>query len=508
MIHNPLLTPDYQERVQRKWKNVIAAGGDIQDSNIALTTALVLENTQREFERPKAGSRLNESFAGTIQSNGGMGAQSGAAGDGGGQLGANHDYTDYNNDSRMPNIIIPTLRRIFPELIAHNVVGVQPMNGPVGFAFALRAKYGINRNGTAGDATADNDEIGYNTIHSDFTGKAGMGDADNTEFYSDIKNDYPGGGALNEAGDADLDGDANPVTNPVSKGDMWAAFAGSTDANLHGQGATLGESEWWKIGDDMPMTKFSLEKGTVEAKSRKLGAHWSLELEEDMMNMHGVSANSEMVDIMSYEIQAEIDRQLIGEMVKASLNGDVGLHYSAWDPATADGRNQIERIGTLYTQVLIKGQQIAVNSRRGPANFAFADTTTCSLLERLGDFQVDAEGGKVQTIKNTVGITKAGSIRHGSVNLYRDTFAGGNYVLLGYKGPTPYDSGVIYCPYIPVQMMQAQGTQDFSPRMGIRTRYGVLNNLFGAANFYHFIKVNGINGAVQGDASNNRVFTF
>jgi hypothetical protein len=211
---------------------------------------------------------------------------------------------------------------------------------------------------------------------------------------------------------------------------------------------------------------------------------------------------------LTYDINADIYRLLIGYLLKATLNGTPGTHFSNWTPETADGRNQIERIGTLYTQVLIKGQQIAINSRRGPANFAFADTTTCSLLERLGDFTADAEGSKVQTIKNTVGITKAGSIRHGSVNLYRDTFAGGNYVLLGYKGPTPYDSGVIYCPYIPVQMMQAQGTQDFSPRMGIRTRYGVLNNLFGAANFYHLLKVDGITGTVEGPDAGTRVFTF
>lgn len=496
MIHNPLLTPDYQERVQRKWKDVIAAGGDIKDRNIALTTALVLENTQREFERPKA-SMMTESYGGIIASNGGMGAGPGP-GNGGGVLGTNHDFTDYTKDSRMPNIIIPTLRRIFPELIAHNVVGVQPMNGPVGFAFALRAKYGANGKGNINN---ENNEIGYNLIDSAFSGDAGLESEDNSGLYAETGLETnPGLGPLDPADDGDP-----ATTDQVS--DYWRAFSGKEVVNDNsGRGATLADSEWWKIGEDMPMTKFSLEKGTVEAKSRKLGAHWSLELEEDMMNMHGVSANNEMVDIMSYEIQAEIDRQLIGEMVKSALNGEAGKHYSNWTPETADGRNQIERIGTLYTQVLIKGQQIAINSRRGPANFAFADTTTCSLLERLGDFTVDSEGDKVQPIKSTVGITKAGSIRHGAVALYRDTFAGGNYALLGYKGPTPYDSGVIYCPYIPVQMMQAQGTQDFSPRMGLRTRYGVLNNLFGAANFYHMMKIEGLTGSVAADGG--RVFTF
>lgn len=493
MIHNPLLTPDYQEKVQRKWKDVIAAGGNIVDKNIALTTALVLENTQREFEAPKA-RLMNESYAGALSSTGGMGAGPGPA-NGGGVLGTNHDFSDYTKDSRMPNIIIPTLRRIFPELIAHNVVGVQPMNGPVGFAFALRAKYGANGKGAI---AAEGDEIGYNKIDSAFTGAQGLEAEDNSVLYAV-------NGAETNPGNGPLDATDTVATDEVS--DYWRAFSGQEVSNAYsGQGASLADSEWWKVGEDMPMSSFTLEKGTVEAKSRKLGAHWSLELEEDMMNMHGVSANSEMVDIMSYEIQAEIDRQLIGEMVKAALNGEAGKHYSNWTPETADGRNQIERIGTLYTQVLIKGQQVAINSRRGPANFAFADTTTCSLLERLGDFTVDSEGDKVTPIKSTVGITKAGSIRHGAVSLYRDTFAGGNYALLGYKGPTPYDSGVIYCPYIPVQMMNAVGTQDFSPRMGLRTRYGVLNNLFGAANFYHLMKIDGLTGT--GVADGGRVFTF
>lgn len=499
------LTPEYQEHVHGKWKAVMDSYGTIKDIGTAVATAMVLENTQREFDAPVARRRkLTESYTGAIASTGGMGAGPSAA-TGGGPLGTNHDFTNYVNDMRMPQVIIPIVRRIFPELLAHKVVGVQPMNGPVGFAFALRSKYGINRGGVAGDVTAQGNEIGYNTIHTDFTGEngttgtnvSGLPLVDKSSLYSTA------GQTTTAQGQVGLGLGALPDT--VGTADYWNAFSGAGYAGGFGQ--DMANSEWWKIGEDMPMVTFGLEKSIVEAKSRKLGSHWSLELAEDMMNMHGVNAEDEMVNIMSYELQAEIDRQLLAEMVKASLGGNAGSHFSTWTPVTADGRHQQERISALYTHLLVSANKVAINSRRGPANFAFADTTTCALLERCGDFTVDAEGDKVAAIgKTNVGITKAGAIRHGSINLYRDTFATGNYILLGYKGSTAYDSGIIYCPYIPLSTMSATGTQDFTPRMGIRTRYGVANNLFGAANYYHFVRVTGLNTNI--DPAGNRIFLY
>jgi hypothetical protein len=481
------LTPDYQENVLNRWSKVLEAGKGINDPNTALATALVLENTQREFQKG-----LNESYTGATSSAGGFGAcfgtGAGTGPSGGGALGSAFDYSV--NDKRIPTVVIPTLRRIFPELLAHNVVGVQPMNGPAGFAFALRAQYGRNRQGVAGDSSVTGQEIGYNTINSDFTGASGMTELDESGNYCNT-----------------VDG-VGPISPVAASNDLWQAFAGTSSAELeraNGMGASLCDAEWWKIGEDMPMSHFQMEKGIVEAKSRKLAAHWSLELAEDMMNMHGVDVDSEMVNIMSYEIQAEIDRQLLGEMVKAAINGTAGQHYSTWSPVSADGRNQLERIGTLYTQFLIGAQRVATNTRRGPANFAIADSTTTAFLERLSDFTLD--GASVAADNDSVGVARVGTLRQGAIKLYRDTFAGGNYVLLGYKGPTAYDSGIIYCPYIPIQLLKATGEQDFSPRIGVRTRYGVLANLFGSANYYHFIKVEGINSVLLA-ADGGRVFSF
>jgi len=454
------LSPDYQDKVLKRWNPVIDAGGEIKDEYKKVSTAMVLENTQREFDQT-----LTESYGS------GFGAQAGPSSNGGGALGSTFDYGA--NDSRIPTIVIPTVRRIFPELLAHDVVGVQPMNGPVGFAFALRSQYGTD--GTMGSTTQNasaGTEIGYNQLDSTFTGASGN----------------------------------------AGSGSYWESFAGaSTPGGLYnnqvypgGQGATLAQSEWASIGTDMPMAKFKMEKGIVEAKSRKLASEWSLELAEDMKKMHGVDVDSEMVNILSYEIQAEIDRQLLAEMVKAAINGN---RTSTWSPVSADGRNQMERIGTLYTHILDKANDVAITSRRGAANFAITSPKVTAILERLQDFTCwnGANDGKINS--NTVGVSKMGTLRQGNINVYRDTFAGGNYVLLGYKGPNPYDSGIIFCPYIPVQLMRALGPNDFTPRLGARTRYGVLEHVFGSDLYYHFIKVDDLTTTALA-ADGGRIFTY
>lgn len=470
------LSPDYQEKVVARWSKVLNSGAPIRSEAARVATALVLENTQREFDKHRTG-QLNEAAIIGMGAGAGNIATGAYAGTGGGALGSASTYGV--TDSRIPTIVIPTLRRIFPELLAHDLVGVQPMSGPVGFAYALRFQYGVNGQGTPG--ASQGDEMGYGTVDSQFTGASGL---------------------------VSLDESANFAVVPTGVGttalstDAWTAFAGATNYASNGMGASMQNAEWWAIGEDMPMSQFRLEKGVVEAKTRKLAAHWSLELGEDMMNMHGIDVDAEMVNVMSYEVQAEIDRQVLGEMVKAAI---VAGKVSTWSPVSADGRNQLERIGTIYTQTLIKSQAIATATRRGPATFAVASPTVVALLERLGDFTLDK--ASVEASHASVGIAKVGQMRQGGMGLYRDTFAGGNYILLGYKGPTAYDAGIIYCPYIPLQLNRAASDADFSPRVGLRTRYGVLSNLFGSGNFYQFINISGItSSALAGDGS--RVFSY
>ena len=456
------LTPDYQEKVVKRWTPVLnAIKGDIKDEYCRVSTAMVLESTQREFE---AGNGRRSLLTETM-----------SAGAGGAFGSQSPSLAGTTNDARIPTIVIPTVRRIFPALLAHDVVGVQPMNGPVGFAFAFRAKYGLYGKN---NASMNGKEIGYNKMDSGFTGASG----NPMPYTSTQRTAYE-----NFVG-------ASP----------WNSSLYSADVYKNGEGAGLGGSEFWSIGSDMPMAEFGMEKGVVEAKTRKLAANWSLELAEDMEKMHGVNVDAEMVNILSYEIQAEIDRQLVNEIVKAAIGGN---RISTWTPVSADGRNQMERISALYTHILDKSNDVAITTRRGPANFAIGSPKVCALLERLQDF-VFWNGDKLGKIDTSnIGISKVGTLRQGGINLYRDTFAGGNYILLGYKGPNPYDSGIIFCPYIPLQLMRAVGPFDFTPRLGARTRYGILNHVFGADLYYHFIAVNDLTTAALA-ADGGRVFLY
>jgi hypothetical protein len=454
----------FQKDVLNKWAPVLNAAGGISDYNKRLSTAIILENTQRSCEGQV--SALNESYESGAISSGPGTTQGNAFG--------NYTPGDYGStDARMPSIVIPTARRIFPELLAHEVVGVQPMTGPVGFAFAFRARYGANGKG---NAVAGVTEMGYNSMDSAHTGAA--------------------------------------MAAPTGDAAMWAAFAGASAGpngygvntfgpDGQGQGAGENPSEWWGIGTDFPMAQFDVSKGTVEAKTRKLGASWSLEMAEDIKAVQGANIETEMTNIISYELKAELDREILAECVKAAINGG---STSVWSPVSADGRNQMERISTLYTSMLDRANAISITTRRGPATFAIASPKVCAVIERMQHYTLINNGSPVVDT-GVVGVAKVGTLRNGAMTLYRDTFASGNYILMGYKGPHPYDSGLIYCPYIPIELMKTMSPNTFAPRIGVRTRYGILNNLFGAQNYYHFMKIDDLTGSLlAGDGE--RVFMF
>jgi hypothetical protein len=214
---------------------------------------------------------------------------------------------------------------------------------------------------------------------------------------------------------------------------------------------------------------------------------------------------------MSYEIQAEIDREMLMRMVQVALNAGSGQGYSTWTPSTADGRWLAERNRDLYAKIIVEANRIAIRNRRGAANFIVGTPKVAAILEMLPEFQWMQVQGNVNT--QPVGIARVGNLG-GRFNVYRDTrteaqFLGNagkpdyalagaagnqrqtelNYVLLGYKGPEFYDTGIIYCPYIPVMVQRTVGPNDFAPRVGLLTRYGVVDNIFGAELYYHVIIV-------------------
>jgi hypothetical protein len=359
------------------------------------------------------------------------------------------------------------IRRTFPELITNEIVGVQPMSGPVGLAFALRYKYegdGLGPGGVDGSAASaaantgghtaasDGDELGYNTLDTRFTGTSSAR--------------LSGGPGQWSQSDVDK-GVAQLLKN-------------------------------YELTSKIPQVVVSFEKTAVEAGTRRLAARWSVELEQDLKNMNGIDIDTELTNAMSYELQAEIDREMIMRMIQVALDAGNGTGFSVWSAASADGRWMAERNRDFYQKLIVEANRIAVRNRRGAANFVVATPRVCAILEMLPEFNAMPINGNVST-NPAVGVAKVGNVG-GRFNVYRDTRTEGQfeqgdrsarleYALLGYKGPEFYDTGIVYCPYIPVMVQRTIGPNDFAPRVGLLTRYGVVDNIFGAKLYYHVVIV-------------------
>jgi len=384
---------DLKELV-KKWEGVLNEGDvKIKDKKRLKSTALMLENEYKY---------LNES-----------GNYS--------QPGLNRD-AGYATSGDFQQIAIPMVRRTFPELIAHDVVGVQPLTGPVGLAFALRFRAGQTYDSAA------NTELGYNTIDSNYSG-----------------------------------------SSVTSAGELLGSNATGDIGLGVGSGTAIKE------------VNMTIEKAQVEASTRKLRSRWSLEVAQDIKAMHGLDLEEEMLDILSYEITAEIDREIIDQINSVAVS-------SGWDynnPSDADGRWQSEKYRTLYNMVIRKSNQIAVNTRRGAGNFIIASPIVCAALESLSAFTVWPVGTNINS--NITGVAKVGTL-DGRVTVYRDTFASEDYCTVGYKGPSEYDCGIIYLPYIQLLVSKATFEDSFNPTIGLMSRYAIHNQIFGANLYYQRIR--------------------
>ena len=472
---------DRASALLEKWSPVLDYTSDnvaaIDSEHDRVNTAILLENQESWC--------LNEAnnVGGALGGSAGFGGAGSIANSAPG--GPGDAYA--TGDARLPKILIPMIRRTFPELITNEIVGVQPMSGPVGLAFALRYKYGtgaLGGDGSENDSTpgfnlrdasaaAAGKEVGYNHLDTRFTGTSSTELSGNSDFAF---------------GEGD-DGVAELLSN-------------------------------FELTSNIPQMEVSFEKTAVEAGTRRLGAKWSVELEQDLKNMNGIDIDTELTNAMSYEIQAEIDREMLMRMVQVALNAGSGNGYSTWEPNTADGRWLAERNRDLYAKIIVEANRIAIRNRRGAANFLVATPKVAAILEMLPEFQWMQVQGNVNT--QPVGIARVGNLG-GRFNVYRDTrteaqsignvgSTGGlaqpatrsaelNYVLLGYKGPEFYDTGIIYCPYIPVMVQRTIGPNDFAPRVGLLTRYGVVDNIFGAELYYHVIIVKNLGQSFAPGAS-------
>ena len=462
-MNNSLLTDPHQRKLLKKWSYVLESGKPIENETTKIAVAQILENTRNYY---KMTGQLNEAGVGVSQSDV-VGKFPGApkgvmTGDYSAPYAGGTNLGDYY----LPNVVLPMLRRIMPDLMANELVGVQPLNGPVGYALAYRPTLGPK--GGAGDVNgymAAQNEIGYNPTDTRFTGS---------------------GKNLNKS----LPGLTASVLDTNSE--FWEAYGGD---NWLGGGANTGDAEWATLGESYPTVSFGLVKQAVEAKTRKLAAHWSPELAEDMQAMHGIDVEREMVNTLTYEVGAEIDRQIVTDMVKAAI---IGGSTSKWTPLTADGLDQMGRLATLLTQITIEAQQIAIRTKRGNANFLITTPRVCALLQQMGmnKFTSFKNGASMPSVPDTgVGaLAKIGLINDDSMLLIRDAHVqakDSDYVLMGYKGKQAGDSGIIYCPYIPLQLARVMQPGSFTPSVGARTRYGIMNNPWDAKNYYTYMKIEG-----------------
>jgi len=463
------------EALVEKWGPVLDYSSDkvsaISNENTRLNTAILLENQEQWCFEASNQAGGSTSVFGSVNS---------------GQYGGAVPNTDTyaTGDARLPKVLIPMIRRTFPELITNEIVGVQPMTGPVGLAFAMRYKYegsalGYSANGDGNNgagsisgttATSQGKEIGYNYLNTAFTGTSSAQLSGLTGVWDNLPED-------------------SGVAQILSQ---------------------------FELSSKIPQMTVSFEKTAVEAGTRRLAAKWSVELEQDLKNMNGIDIDAELTNAMSYEIQAEIDREMIARMIQTCLNAGNGVGYSTWSAISADGRWSGERARDFYNRIVVEANRVAIRNRRGAANFIIATPRICAILETLPTFTWQPVTGSVNT--TPVGIAKVGAVG-GRFQIYRDTrteaevntgynpsgsqYAGAtgttaarsnpiDYALLGYKGPEYYDTGIVYCPYIPVMVQRTIGPNDFSPRVGLLTRYGVVDHIFGANLYYHLVICTGL----------------
>jgi hypothetical protein len=399
----------------KKWGDILKEGTAIENSNVEKCTAIMLEN---ELSYLHKGNAINETTT-----------WSGDAVNHPGGLGGDADFY---------KIAIPMVRRTFPELIAHEVVGVQPLTAPVGLAFALRYKADQSYAGAPGT------ELGHNTMDPYYSANPAASAAFSREAGEELGN------------------------NTVSD-------VGTAPNEFPGIGGGLGIGN----GSGIREVSMTLEKAQVEAGTRKLKSRWSIEVSQDLKAMHGLDIEAEMMDILAYEITAEIDRELIFK-IKQSAAGNAASETVDFK-TDFDGRWEAEKYRNIYNLIIRKSNQIAIDTRRGAGNFVIASPVMCAALEATAAFTVAPSNAAVAT--GQTGVAKVGSL-DGRMMVYRDTFATTDDIVIGYKGASSYDTGIIYLPYIQLMVSKATYEDSFQPSVGLMSRYAIHNHMFGASNYY------------------------
>jgi len=441
----------HSEHLQDKWAPLLDYSGldPIKDSHRRSVTAVLLENQEKFLREEQAfqGGNLSNLMESPTNS-AGTGGFSGASS---------------NTVAGFDPVLISLIRRSMPNLVAYDLAGVQPMSGPTGLIFAMRSKY-TSQGGT---------ETFYDEVDTAFSGQ------------NAARNLTAGFSATNAGMGTTAQSGTNPsALNPVSS-------ASSTGYNV-GQGMTTGNAE--DLGDgggQFNQMAFSIEKVTVTAKSRALKAEYSLELAQDLKAIHGLNAEAELANILSTEILAEINREVIRTIYKVAEQGAVQNVATAgvFDlDVDSNGRWSVEKFKGLLFQIERDANAIAQRTRRGKGNIILCSADVASALTMAGVLDYTPALNANLNVDDT-GNTFAGVLQ-GKYRVYIDPYAanltsanassdsGNQYYVVGYKGSSPYDAGIFYCPYVPLQMVRAVGENSFQPKIGFKTRYGMVANPF------------------------------
>ena len=436
------------EHLQEKWAPLLNAEGcdKIQDSHRRAVTAVLLENQEkflRESSSFNAGGMLNEAAPNiNTQSGSTAGFSAGAA----------------SPVAGFDPVLISLIRRSMPNLVAYDLAGVQPMSGPTGLIFAMRSKYTSQAN--ANEAFFNEADTGFSGQNNSFNKTSGM------------SSEAAGFGSTSGSG-------SNPgVLDPTG-----------SDANqaLYGVGQGMRTDDAEALGDGganaFNQMAFSIEKVTVTAKSRALKAEYSLELAQDLKAIHGLNAEAELANILSTEILAEINREVIRTIYKIARPGAATNVATAGEfdlDIDSNGRWSVEKFKGLLFQIERDANAIAQETRRGKGNIILCSADVASALTMAGVLDYTPALNANLNVDDT-GNTFAGVLM-GKFRVYIDPYSANvsanQYYVVGYKGTSPYDAGLFYCPYVPLQMVRAVGENTFQPKIGFKTRYGMVANPF------------------------------
>ena len=405
---------DNYQRLVEKWEPILAhdSFSPITDSHKKAVTATILENTEKALQQEGDLSANMTSLLSEASPTNAAGADgfSGLA-------------TAAGPTAGYDPVLISLVRRAVPNMIAYDICGVQPMTGPTGLIFAMRARYDSQAGAEAFYNEAD-------------TGHAGTGTHAQT-----LPHAAPTTGTGLDTGAAEALGDG--------VGDAYAEMA------------------------------FSIEKVTVSAKTRALKAEYTTELAQDLRAVHGLDAESELANILQSEILTEINREVVRTIYLTAEAGAAG----AATPGTfdldvdANGRWSVEKFKGLMFQIEQEANAIAKGTRRGKGNIVICSSDVASALQMAGvlDYAPALNSNSLEV--DDTGNTFAG-VLNGRFRVYVDPFAGANYLVVGYKGSSAFDAGLFYCPYVPLQMVRAVGENSFQPKIGFKTRYGMVANPF------------------------------